>query len=132
MKTSCLFTCSTVILKEQWDEASVFNFTFTFNVMGLFNCFVLFQDCFLGIIHVTETVWVGYSDSKRDFCRSRQKLRHDKSSIAFSSESAVRERIFDFKGIRAGSISTSLHTIDSKSASRSRNALCPGITNPQS
>ena len=65
VKTSCLFTCSAVILKEERGEAGVFSVTFTFIVLGLFNCFVLFQDCFLGIIHVTETVWVGYSDIKK-------------------------------------------------------------------
>ena len=132
VKMSCLFTCSTVSAKDEWGEARVFNFTYTFIVLGLFNCFILFQDCFLRFIHVTGTVWVGYSDVEKKFSRGRQKLWHNTSSLAFSSELALRERISLSLKVSAGSIPTSLHTFDSNSASRSRIALCLRITNSPS
>ena len=69
VKMSCLFTCSTVSAKNEWSEASVFNFTNTFILLGLFNCFVLFQGCFLGFMHLPGTVWMCYSDVEERFLK---------------------------------------------------------------
>ena len=100
----------------------------------LYSVFSFLSFCFKTIFWGLST-WLGQLSwvilsSRKDFCWGRQKLRHDTPSLVFSFEVAVRERRSpDLKGIRAGSIATSLHTFGHNLASRFHIPLCLTITN---